>query len=146
MANASCGPNRVGTPHQAAIFLADAFFAAGFFFATCALTVASGDSTPLLSTRNAPRFFAPAIHPGARPNPDQVLPVFGSAYFAAHLLARFVAAAFLPTMAFLTANAFFGLPGHRWNAVSVALSPQASQKLDAPKCTASPFLRIRVNS
>jgi hypothetical protein len=36
-----------------ATFLADAFFAAGFFFATCALTGASGDSTPLLSTRNA---------------------------------------------------------------------------------------------
>ena len=36
----------------------------------------------LAPTRKASRFFAPAIQPGARPKPDQVLPVLGSTYFA----------------------------------------------------------------
>lgn len=89
-----------------ATLLTDAFLAADFFFATGALTGASGDLTPLPSTRNASRFFTPAIQPGARPNPDQVAPVLGSWYLAAPLLARLAVPRFLPTMAFLTADAF----------------------------------------
>ena len=54
--------------------LAEAFFAAGAF--------AADSATALSPTTKASRFFAPAIQPGARPNPDQVFPVFGSAYFA----------------------------------------------------------------
>ena len=57
--------------------LTAAFLAAGGAFAA-----GSEALMPLLSTRKASRFFAPAIQPGARPNPDQVLPVTGSAYFA----------------------------------------------------------------
>ena len=101
---------------------ATAFFAAclatDFFFATGALTAASADLTPLLSTKNESRFFANAIHPGARPNPDQVLPVFGSAYFAALLLVRLVVVGFLPTMAFLTADAFFDTAEERCSSVT----------------------------
>ena len=67
----------------------DPFLAADFFFATGALTAASGAWTPLLSIRNASRFLAPAIHAGARPTPDQVLPVLGSAYLATPPLVRF---------------------------------------------------------
>ena len=76
---------------------ATAFFTAGFaiFFATltafAALAAgflavtgafASDFATALCPTRNASRLFAPAIQFGARPTPDQVFPVFGSAYFA----------------------------------------------------------------
>ncbi len=76
-------------------FLADAttFLAADFAalltfpaFAETFLAVAgalAGELTSLLfSTRKASRFFALAIQPGARPTPDHVFPVFGSAYFA----------------------------------------------------------------
>ena len=76
---------------------ATAFFAAGFavflaaLTAFAALAVAFFAAAGALSavsaaafepTRKASRFLALAIQPGARPNPDQVFPVFGSAYLA----------------------------------------------------------------
>ena len=74
-----------------AFFAAD--FAAGFEAVAATLAVAflaptgafatgSAALIPLLSIKNASRFFALAIQPGARPKPDHCLPVFGSAYFA----------------------------------------------------------------
>jgi hypothetical protein len=50
-----------------AIFSAEAALAADFFFATGAWATSTGALIPLLSTRNASRFFAPVIHAGARP-------------------------------------------------------------------------------
>ncbi len=67
-----------------------AFLDVAFFAPTTGVSPATGDA--LLITRNALRFFALAIQPGARPNPLQVLPLFGSAYFAVG--ATFFAAAF----------------------------------------------------
>jgi hypothetical protein len=82
-------------------FLADAL-TADLFLAT---GPSSGALAPLLSTKNASRFLAPAIQSGARLNPDQVAPVWESWYLAAPLLARLEEAGFLPTMAFSTADA-----------------------------------------
>ena len=82
---------------------AAAFLAADFFFATGALTVASSALIPRLSTKNASRFFAPTIHAGARPTPDQVLPVFGSAYFATPPTAR-LGFTFFAVLGLLTAT------------------------------------------
>ena len=89
-----------------AAFLAETVLTGDFFFATVRLTASLGAIAPLFPTRKASRFVAPAIQPGARPNPDQVAPVLGSWYFAAPLPARLAVARRLPTMAFLTADAF----------------------------------------
>ena len=48
------------------------------FFARLMGAVAAG-SADVAPTRNASRFFAPAIQAGARPKPLHVFPVFGSA-------------------------------------------------------------------
>ena len=96
-----------GAASRTAAFFAAAttFFAAGFtgFLATltafavlAATLLAAADALAVesaavfLPTRNASRFFAPAIQPGARPNPDQVFPVFGSTYFATDAFFAFV--------------------------------------------------------
>ena len=63
-----------------ATLTAFAALAEPFFAAAGAFAAASGAA--LLPTRKASRFLALAIQPGARPNPDQVFPVFGSAYLA----------------------------------------------------------------
>ncbi len=71
-----------------ATLLAFAAVVEAFFPAAGALAAAS--RAALLPTRKASRFFAPAIQPGARPNQDQVFPVFGSAYLATDALFAFV--------------------------------------------------------
>ena len=65
-----------------ATFVAD-LFAAGD------LDAAGAAATGALPTRNASRFFAAAIQPGARPTPVQVFPVFGSAYLGSEAVLAF---------------------------------------------------------
>ena len=80
-----------------ATFVAD-LFAAGD------LDAAGAAATGALPTRNASRFFAAAIQPGARPTPVQVFPVFGSTYLGAEAVLAFAfafvffAAGFLVTV------------------------------------------------
>lgn len=76
-------------------FFADAVALVAGFFLTAAGFIALPDFT-----RNSSRLFASAIHAGARPRPDQVLPVAGSAYFAAEAVFDFASLGVLAVFVF----------------------------------------------